>query len=823
MVGEELLMMQGIPADDLLLTKESEDNLKDLAGNAMSTTIVGACTLAALLVGHSSLLDGVESNNGDGNVNDKSGSSSHVVRSLVPRALIPVSDEVSISQNFGNYGTRAVDLSPQLLPNESAWNTLLAEADSSARKCVSEGLEECIPVDRLVVCQECGQTSSTANAFPPRKYCEHNFVAMRAAEGRRAEPSAFRKMLLEYMPMRVILDGFHVEGLDKPKNVDPVLFKKWVSAFQRTVTNQESEAPEEFLLELVQRSHIWTVFYRNANGGRLEGRVSKHGVTWLLFAKLPTKAGALKARLEQPIARMTVSMPSGGPISMLDGEWQFCLPVSSTVTVSIEGVGDTLPSWRARLGLKGTFESERQYEKLRVEVKEADADAFCVDELKKIVDADYKLLPKCGGACGSLMKKVCESASSPSTKGDVFFFLDSGRKTLPKDDAFVFASSCHRTAHGEFREIILQIDPAEQYRTETNEAGKDSNGGYKVEAKAFLPGLWVAAENAALKSVDNDCRMTVSLPLTPLAVPMHQGAWKICPQLVSCTVKVAPTEDVFVRCQKAGGSAEVYLQKSKKILAELAFATSRLAIPDLFGNDQWLDLTQTQSFESDEDALCIKCSPKPPTVKWHVVTKGKREKFLPMEDGIEAAVFERALKERPEPWIIRLGIESEDEASLSVTIACNAVSLVQRALGLFPTNSLVRKSMIEFAQSGYGAKAPSGQFQFGWRVVPHVEIVATEFPKLAFSSNRHDQEAKQPPNFSKYKLRTEQLRSLTWMLQRESSTDPFFEEEIAEAVLPNLNWRAEGRVRRPVLVRAGVVADEVGYGSKSILLRVPTC
>jgi hypothetical protein len=37
LVGEELLALQGIPAADLLLTKETEDNLKDLAGNAMTT------------------------------------------------------------------------------------------------------------------------------------------------------------------------------------------------------------------------------------------------------------------------------------------------------------------------------------------------------------------------------------------------------------------------------------------------------------------------------------------------------------------------------------------------------------------------------------------------------------------------------------------------------------------------------------------------------------------------------------------------------------------------------------------------------------------
>jgi len=43
--------MQGLPIDELLLTRESEDNLRDLAGNAMSSTVVGACVIAALIVG----------------------------------------------------------------------------------------------------------------------------------------------------------------------------------------------------------------------------------------------------------------------------------------------------------------------------------------------------------------------------------------------------------------------------------------------------------------------------------------------------------------------------------------------------------------------------------------------------------------------------------------------------------------------------------------------------------------------------------------------------------------------------------------------------
>ena len=44
------MSLQGIPVDDLLLTRESEGQMSDLAGNAMTTTVVGACMLSALLL-----------------------------------------------------------------------------------------------------------------------------------------------------------------------------------------------------------------------------------------------------------------------------------------------------------------------------------------------------------------------------------------------------------------------------------------------------------------------------------------------------------------------------------------------------------------------------------------------------------------------------------------------------------------------------------------------------------------------------------------------------------------------------------------------------
>ena len=48
--GYEKLLLSGIPADSLLLGGESEVQLSDLAGNAMSMPVVSACMLAALCI-----------------------------------------------------------------------------------------------------------------------------------------------------------------------------------------------------------------------------------------------------------------------------------------------------------------------------------------------------------------------------------------------------------------------------------------------------------------------------------------------------------------------------------------------------------------------------------------------------------------------------------------------------------------------------------------------------------------------------------------------------------------------------------------------------
>ncbi|KAI1814162.1 hypothetical protein GGS20DRAFT_430758 [Poronia punctata] len=50
--GFEALILQGMPLKDLDLTRETQDQLRDLAGNAMSTTVVGAALLSMIMALH---------------------------------------------------------------------------------------------------------------------------------------------------------------------------------------------------------------------------------------------------------------------------------------------------------------------------------------------------------------------------------------------------------------------------------------------------------------------------------------------------------------------------------------------------------------------------------------------------------------------------------------------------------------------------------------------------------------------------------------------------------------------------------------------------
>ena len=61
------------------------------------------------------------------------------------------------------------------------------------------------------------------------------------------------------------------------------------------------------------------------------------------------------------------------------------------------------------------------------------------------------------------------------------------------------------------------------------------------------------------------------------------------------------------------------------------------------------------------------------------------------------------------------------------------------------------------------------------------------------------------------KLFPKQMQAVSWMRAQERGVE-FDLEEIEEAVLPHLSWRAEVRGRSPLNIRGGVCADHPGFG-----------
>lgn len=178
--------------------------------------------------------------------------------------------------------------------------------------------------------------------------------------------------------------------------------------------------------------------------------------------------------------------------------------------------------------------------------------------------------------------------------------------------------------------------------------------------------------------------------------------------------------------------------------------------------------------------------------------------MVAIEDPVQAGEYERRLKGRPSPFVTRLKLS--DSGVGSVQVGINIPSLLHRAVTRLPS------------------KDRTGAVVLSWRLDTNFTPAANlNLPKFKISSNKTDREHEQPPNFI-ISLRKEQLRSLGWMIRQESrDAAPFIEEEISEAVLDPLGWRAEGRAQRPVLIRGGVLADQVGYGKTAITLGLIDC
>lgn len=768
LMGQEALLLQGIPIHKLHLTHETQRELFDLAGNAMTTTVVGTALLAALIAGHRAI--------------------SIDCRPSLPDNTLPMSIEEMNSE----------ELLPEQTMNLTEYerctlDELLSEASASARLCLCEG-QTLIHGRSFKKCNLCGHTACEKCAGMPR----HDYCAL--SETRRLEPTSFIRWLTNHLPMRLHLANLDIscmeilydrcKGHSTPESAAD--WKKYKGAVKKALG-------EDMRFASVTRSRHWIVRY-DAPHSYLQLVVGETPY-WRIFVKperqLPNNS-RLRWLLKDPIARMRLN-PG---YDFLAGKWEFNLPVFLQCSLKIEGFGSMTDSWESHLGIQIKAPAvEKVYTKLKITV----AKPICRHIARSIedVEGEYELLEDCGTASRSLHRRIGHS-KGPS----MYFFLDTQRVGPPEYDRFVFSRDHHRLSFGETRDVVGSIDPKwRQGRVVAR--GK----GNRVTAECRLYGLWVAC-GATLQVFESGSGPTYAVPRRDLSINISPGTTltsntdgesRVCSAdtitFVSWKVPLMEPDNV---CWRLGPWRQVDQESEALSLRNLTWLFQKSKDLHQFPSE-WRSLSVPDGLTS-----CQSCSPETPSVKWRQVGL-KKVTVVPYEDERQAGIFERALKARKRPFIMQTRAQADKSGGFIgyLRVGINITVLAHRVLSKVPSGAAETMELSWRLNTAYEWPSEVNSYKFTLRNNNH-EVEKT-FVFLDHSGPGEPIELG--------RLRKEQRRSLRWMKKQESVGAPtFLEQEIEEAYLPTLGWLAETMVKFPSHARGGVLADEVGYGKTATTL-----
>lgn len=793
--GLEALSLQGLPIGELLLTRESDDQLQNLAGNAMTSTVVGICLLSALVLSRPDLEQERQTQ-----ADRVSRIEAEVSKRHRQDVTVAGSDALGANQQpYDLVSMASIDMP-----------SLLARAVQSSQFCICEGaagaktdIFRCAACDHTV----CGSCKSRPT---------HDLhVDETAANGRREAPRAFEDYLKSALPMRLQLNTTQESSLaaslkaaaQEVKGFDDRDSQRWMSRVSEVL-----EATE-FRFSHLQRLRVWTVKY-DSYASRLELVLDRDDPHWKIYVSArqdEPEGSVLRKLFEQPVARLRLD-PSRRDCTLLTavraGAWEVNFPARRTFKALVTSCGEQIDTWEASLGLRGDFEGTKRYSQMQVEVKDGKDVAALQDDP---IEGLYESLPHCGQANGSLHRRRGDKTSP------LYLFIDAARYGSAKDDEFVFSRELGLPAYPDKRQIVCTL--AKGWKPDR--APRDPTAGDDIEMTAeeyerlkakyqrsceahtsktqtvemTLVGQWRPLQTLQLApfAPQSAPASTLAVPNQPLRLDLNTKGCEEALAVLSCAAPLTEHALDDVWPAQVGQWSEIDLEHhASRTFASLAWLMER--VPEVTSWREWMTAELNETRESS--SCCAVCAPAAPSIHW--LKRGTKPP-IPMENEREAGPYEQALKNRPFPFLLHLRKESDNMARVRISV--NVATLMHRALSRLP-------------QMGR-----QGDRSLTWRLT-RIDPALTQFnlPEYHLSSNRHDPEAPTPASF-KLELRKEQKRSLHWMLAQEADdVEPFVEEEVSEATLPALEWCAEGRARQQNVVRGGVIADAVGYGKTCISL-----
>ncbi|KAH9861527.1 hypothetical protein J1614_011276 [Plenodomus biglobosus] len=229
--GGQLLLLQGMPLNRLIFANETQRDRQDLAGNAMSTTVIGASLIAAITSCWSSFLS--------------------------PNPPIPDTLDVkNIQKAKANWLVDANNLQQSSLTAHEYEGldlaALRAAATKSARFCHCEGTKS-ISSSPVQICSACGHTACAACAGNPK----HDYHEVIPVSNRSLSPDIFIRSWRPILPPRLKFDTFP----DLSKLSASRLKNDSLSVYLHTVHEAQLDAQSFCIGEFTRQVHHWTIKY----------------------------------------------------------------------------------------------------------------------------------------------------------------------------------------------------------------------------------------------------------------------------------------------------------------------------------------------------------------------------------------------------------------------------------------------------------------------------------------------------------------------------------------------------------------------------------
>lgn len=621
----ETLALQGLPLDKISFTIETMRELQDLAGNAMTSTVIGAAQLAALIV------------------------AAPMLKGRKDSASLDTSSNNTISVPYGEQNLKQVGQHSVDALEDWSYDRLCKDARSSIRLCLCEGQFETTKKE-ILLCKECQHTVCTnCRSKPVHVYTPSGFCRDLTAHDFELQWKHLFPTSLEFTRPP------DISALTTGHLPDQKLWKLYV---QRVVESLN----EPLKFQKFRRTSNWIVQYESSNA-ILKLNIS-HKAEWQLFVKAPDHLSGnhpLRKLLETSVARAQLPRHFGlANDSLWAEEWEWFIPASQSFPMSIQ---ETTPgshrSWRAQYGLID-YQEETVPESLEVEIPSGSGNTSPVAEQ---ISGTYQHLPACGTACSSLYRRITPTSSPATTEMEtdaLYLFLDPSRIGPVDEDCFVFSRTHERLEYDEHRDIIASLNPS--FRPWNRSS---------FQARICLAGHWVA---------DTVPPTQLKASTKPLIVTKPSSGPDWGTDLpTDCSQSLAILSMKFHMDESPGKVLRYRFTEASKGEFNKKFAWAlgtNTHIPSL---KEWRPL-------AIEETVCNRCVPRLPLIEWLPPPVNKGQKGIPIaqEDSKGAAEYERVMKTRPS--ILDMAAVIDESGNCHLRIGVNIISLAHRAFALLSTS-----------------------------------------------------------------------------------------------------------------------------------------